>query len=302
MPSDTHDTHDQGDREANNEIASTANVDQRLPRTAIAVAVVSVIVIIGVVVALVSREDDAPGEPAMIVESVDYSEGVRDDFLSIAERSERATWLVEYDYRRDGRAGSVLSDQSMEVNRPPDHLSIGLGGVSGTIDGIDVACTSTLGEVRCDPNQPVSASGPDGDEVDYRMALLSELTKDPSNGYAVGRLADETIGGEHAICFRLVRRGAKTYTEFGESAERCFAHDGIPLRTTIDRGSAVDSWIAVSVERTVSKETLVELAAPLDHPTVSAPTLYSPSASSTTTTTTTTTPSDAPQPTSTMIR
>jgi hypothetical protein len=77
-------------------------------------------------------------------------------------------------------------------------------------------------------------------------------------GYSVERLDDRTVAGERATCFALVARARPT-RQLGERTEQCYARDGVPLRAVTDRGSSVDTLVAVRAQRDVTAEYINDL-------------------------------------------
>ncbi|MGH9042101.1 MAG: hypothetical protein ACRDZ3_17925 [Acidimicrobiia bacterium] len=182
---------------------------------------------------------------------------LRQEFLDAYEESRRATWLITYDFTRRLLNGSNLDLDVTELNRPPDHLIAGLGGLQGRIGGREVTCEVVESETRC---------GPEGPAVSFETVLadqlseLADVLQPPAKWYAVEAGGDRDVAGEAARCFTLRRVAAVFSPPYGERAEFCFAaSDGAPLLNRIERREGTDQRQAIEVSRQVSDADLAAL-------------------------------------------
>jgi hypothetical protein len=169
----------------------------------------------------------------------------RRDLLVLARRSERASWIVDFDFARVLVNGQRLRERITEANGPPLHIAA--SGAVVTVDfGNRVAsCTTTKAGPRCIEHKedPSLASS----------VVYAEVTR--LGAYRVEQAADRTIAGEPARCFRLVTRG-RAWPQLGAQTEQCYASDGVPLFSELQRAEGSDSRAAVRVERRVTRAAL----------------------------------------------
>src|SRR5439155_706436 len=83
-------------------------------------------------------------------------------------------------------------------------------------------------------------------------ALLGSPPKRSASPPAVATPAvPEPVLGERAACYALRRIVNVPDPPYGERAEYCFAGDGVPLLTRIERREGTDERVAVAVSRRV---------------------------------------------------
>jgi hypothetical protein len=173
---------------------------------------------------------------------------LREELLATYARSRRATWLVTFEYHRRTAAGGRLDLRLTELNRPPDHLSSGLGGLNGRVGDRQVVCTDVDGRRLCAPSGPVV---PFEDELAAQLGELRDVLQPPAKWYAVEAAPARRLAGEPAACYGLRRIADVPDPPYGERAEYCFAADGAPLLTRIERREGTDERVAATVTRQV---------------------------------------------------
>lgn len=174
----------------------------------------------------------------------------RERLVARFEAGRRATWLVQFDFVRTLKNGQGLRGDITEANRPPDHLTSGIGGASGTRAGRQITCTEVRGATTC------AASGtpapPFEQTLAEQVANLRDVLVVPHHWYDVTRITRLTIAGERGDCFLMTRITVVPSPPYGERTEMCFAADGVPLRTRIERSEGTDERTATRVQRTVT--------------------------------------------------
>jgi len=173
---------------------------------------------------------------------------LREELIATYGRSRRATWLVTFDYHRRTAAGGRLDLGLTELNRPPDHLTSGMGGLKGRVGDRQIVCTEVDGRPLCAPGAPVV---PFEEEISAQLGELRDVLQPPAKWYAVEAGPARVVAGERAACFALRRIVNVPDPPYGERAEYCFAGDGTPLLTRIERREGTDERLAVTVSRQV---------------------------------------------------
>ncbi|MDQ3944899.1 MAG: hypothetical protein M3357_07085 [Actinomycetota bacterium] len=185
---------------------------------------------------------------------------LREEFLDAYERSRRATWLITYDFTRRLVNGGKLDLTVTYLNRPPDHLNIGLGGVSGRVGGRTVVCNEVEGRELCAPEGPVV---PFEEELASEISELRDVLQPPQKWYVVEGGGVREVSGEDARCFGLRRVADVRSPPYGERAEYCFATgDGAPLLNRRERTQGIDQRVAVEITRQVGDAEVAALLAP----------------------------------------
>ncbi|MGH9034185.1 MAG: hypothetical protein ACRD0O_00345 [Acidimicrobiia bacterium] len=182
---------------------------------------------------------------------------LRQEFLDAYERSRRATWLIRYDFTRRLRNGSNLDLTVISLNRPPDHLRVGLGGINGRVGGRSIVCDDVEGQFICAPEGAVT---PFEDELAVEVAELRDVIQPPAKWYAVEGAGEREVAGETARCYTMRRIVNVPSPPYGDRAEYCYATaDGAPLLNRVERREGVDERIAVEITRQVSDADIAEL-------------------------------------------
>jgi hypothetical protein len=209
--------------------------------------------LLAVLAAALGDRDDRRDPPAVVVTTAPAGipePVLRQEFLETYERSRRATWLIRYDFTRRLRNGSNLDLSLTELNRPPDNLRIGLGGINGRVGGRTVVCDDVDEEFLCAPQGAVI---PFDEELASAVSELRDVLQPPAKWYAVEGGGDREIVGETAHCFTMRRIVNVPSPPYGDRAEFCFATaDDAPLLNRVERREGVDERIAVAISRQVS--------------------------------------------------
>lgn len=180
----------------------------------------------------------------------------RDTLVALVTAGARETWRVDSTFART-TAGRTLRADLVEVNRPPDHVVVGLGGASGTVGGHDLTCSSSAGGALCNPADQAQAAPAITD-----AQALAALTVPSTGWYAVQTAKDMTVAGMRARCFTLLWTDRGNVESFGDRAELCYSDDGVPLSRRVTRTGSTDETRATSVSRTVTDAELDALLAP----------------------------------------
>ncbi len=195
-----------------------------------------------------ARTTTAPAVPEPVL---------REEFLRTYERSRRATWLITYDFSRRLRNGSKLDLTTVRLNRPPDHLIAGRGGINGHVGGREIVCDQVEGREICAPQGPAV---PFEDALAAEVSELRDVVQPPAKWYAVEGSGQRTVAGEAARCFTLRKVVAVDAPPYGEQAEYCFAvADAAPLLNRIERREGTDQRVAKQITRQVSDADIAEL-------------------------------------------
>jgi hypothetical protein len=173
-------------------------------------------------------------------------------FLSAWEASLLATYYVRSDFTRTLPDGNQLQSTTTTVQQPPDNrLVIGLGSVSGRLDGKVVGCAGApSGDVPC----VTSVEAPDyQSEVDSEIRGLAAYVTGDRPLYAV-----TDFGGTDTHCFRLDLAIDVPAPPYGDQALFCFDRaTAAPVLTEVQRQEATDRTIAREVRTEVHPEDLV---------------------------------------------
>src|SRR3954447_14532665 len=74
------------------------------------------------------------------------------DFLAAYQRSLEGTYVVHATFTRVLDSGATLSSAALVAQRPPDVIRRQFGGISGTVAGSQIACsTEADGSFHCAP-------------------------------------------------------------------------------------------------------------------------------------------------------
>lgn len=166
----------------------------------------------------------------------------RADLLELLTRGREATWWVDSDFVR--KVGvRTLEGSVTEINRPPDRVVVGLGGLSGTLFGHTLSCTPATGGPLCSGGAAPATSD---------AAAYAALTDPVTGTYALRNTGARRIAGLTARCFRLDWNDRGTTQTFGTRATTCFSTDGVPLALDVTRTGGSDTTTARTVRRTVT--------------------------------------------------
>ncbi len=220
--------------------------------------------VLAVAVALLGREaaPERTAEPAVTTTTAPAvpEPVLREEFLGAYERSRRATWYVTYEFTRRLRTGGSLDLTSVELNRPPDHIIAGLGGLNGVVGGREIVCDLVGDREICAPE---GAAAPFDDALVAELSELRDVVQPPAKWYAVEEGGERTVAGEPARCFALRRVVNVPSPPYGDRAEYCFAlADGAPLVNRVERREGTDQRLAVAITRQVTDADIAELLGP----------------------------------------
>jgi hypothetical protein len=141
------------------------------------------------------------------------------DFLAAWERSRMGTFVVESDFRRTLKDGRTLYSATLDVQRPPDHMRRQFGGISGSIGGHPIVCsTEQTGRFSCAAG---SAEAPKYEDVIARELndFRTFFTPPAAGALPLYRV----IHAPDAGCFELFNTGIPyPLPPYGHYAKFCF--------------------------------------------------------------------------------
>ena len=191
--------------------------------------------------------------------------GFRDDptaaerFLDLATKRQTATYRVDAAFERDVDGRDPLRSEYTEVNLPPDHVTVSLGGAAGRVGDRTITCGDLPGGgTGCAPGAPAAPIEAErAAELDELRALI-----DPASGsYRLEAADGRTIAGEPATCFGLLQHDDQLAPPYGRWAYLCDAADGVPLSVYVVKVASRDVRTATSVSRSVTAEEVTALLA-----------------------------------------
>jgi hypothetical protein len=179
--------------------------------------------------------------------------------LDLAAARQTATYRVDAAFERDVDGRDPLKSAYTEINRPPDHVTVSLGGATGRVGDRTITCGDLPnGGTGCAPGAPAPPIETE------RQAELDELRSlvDPDTGwYRVDAADGLTIAGEPATCFGLRQRNELAAPPFGRWAYLCDAADGVPLSVYVVKDGSRDVRTATAVTRSVTADDVDRLVA-----------------------------------------
>ena len=208
------------------------------------------------------------------------------EFVAAYERSLRATYVMKADYTRVLDNGRTLQSATFIAQRPPDRIQRQFGGITGTVAGRQIMCSTALGtEFHCGPAAPAP---------DSNGALTAQLANLQS--YFVDPALYRVVNGDPG-CFELTQVRPLPLAPYGSAATMCF--DGPTgamryleqqlegavdtLNATDIRSFATDQDFSLARDTDYDASTEGE-AANLGLPTTTAPTTTTPGGDTTATT------------------
>jgi hypothetical protein len=216
---------------------------------AVVAPVATAVVLVAAAVLGAGAELAAPALPPAPVPD-DSSRAVRTDLLERTGRSERAVWLVRYEFERETPAGPLRA-RTVNVRRPPDVLTAAFGTLRGRWKGRTVDCVDGPGGRVC--------ASPARARLGRTAGPLAAATEPGSGPYTVQAAGSVRVAGERGRCFRLVANGRPGRPVFGLEADRCLTRDGLVLRDVVRRADSRDVSTARRVRRTVSDRDFTRL-------------------------------------------
>ena len=170
-------------------------------------------------------------------------------FLAAFERYRGGTWAVDGHFDRfvNGR-DAVLSDDTFNVQRPPEHLAAQAGRVNALAAGQRIVCVKDADAVSRCVTSPSSATY--DDEVRAELDDWRKILTGPSPVFEV-----------HVVerCFELSRlRDDVAFDRYGRSSKLCFdAETGALDHSEVRHPEALDVYDARVIRSTVTDEDFV---------------------------------------------
>ncbi|MGZ4785123.1 MAG: hypothetical protein ACXV5S_05595 [Acidimicrobiales bacterium] len=207
------------------------------PRSAVLGGIAGAVVGSLVAVALVmggALDDRVPKVPAPDASA---------EFLAAYQRSLEGTYVVRADFTRRLDSGATLRSNALVAQRPPDSIRRQFGGISGTIGGHLVTCsTEDGGGFHCSP----SADAPPYEETVQQsvQTMTSYFTETPALYRAVRYGAD---------CFELIQNRPSAVLPYGSQARFCFDEATGAVKELIERlEGAIDTFEATDIRGSVT--------------------------------------------------
>jgi len=167
------------------------------------------------------------------------------EFLAAYQRSLEGTYVVHADFTRRLDSGAILTSSAMVAQRPPDTLRKQFGGISGTVNGHIVGCTTKPdGGFHCSP----TADAPPFEQTVQQsvQTMTSYFTETPPLYRAVRYGKD---------CFELIQNRPSAVLPYGSQARFCFDEVTGAVTTLIEKlEGAVDTFEATEVRGSVTPE------------------------------------------------
>lgn len=189
----------------------------------------------GVVAAVLSSMTGWPPRPN--VSTATTKPAQVEAFLAAWRRQLGATYVLVQVIDRRLVSGRRFSSEVRLVQRPPDRIRTGGGGLGGRLGGRRFGCVLGGG---CRDGGPA----PDyGREVEAEVAVLRSLVTGSGAPYGLSRVGR---------CFRLILRARILAPPYGEDATFCFdPRTGAQARAVIHRAEATDTARTVSLRARV---------------------------------------------------
>lgn len=172
------------------------------------------------------------------------------DLVRLLVAGERARYLVEFTTTRSLPDGESRAEPVVEAQIPPRRVVAGASTATIDFGSARTRCTVTDVGAQCLPESSAPDTALATSRV-YDAALTAGV-------YAVRRAPSRTVAGETAACFELVALTG-VLPHLGLVAERCLAHDGVPLADRAATASVDDQRTAVFVRRDVDRDDLAAL-------------------------------------------
>jgi len=133
------------------------------------------------------------------------------EFIEAFQRSLSATFVSKADYTRVLDSGRALESATFIAQRPPDRIQRQFGGITGTVAGRQIMCSTTLdGQFHCGPAAPAA---------DPNSALTTQ-TENLQSYFAPPALY-RVVKGDPG-CFELTQVRALPLAPYGSAATMCF--------------------------------------------------------------------------------
>jgi hypothetical protein len=163
-------------------------------------------------------------------------------FVTAFQRSIEGTYVVEADYTRVLTDGRTLRSRALVAQRPPDSVRRQFGGITGTVAGRTVTCSSELGgQFHCGGSAPA----PDP------TATMQQEMDNLRSYFAPPALYRATSAGTD--CFKLTQDRPSAVLPFGSAAKFCFDPGTGAIRILTQRlEGATDTFEATLVRGEVT--------------------------------------------------
>ena len=160
------------------------------------------------------------------------------EFIAAFERSLTATFVTTADYTRVLDDGRTLESATFIAQRPPDRLQRQFGGITGTVGGHQIMCSTTVdGSFHCGPAAPAA---------DPAQAMSTQIEN--LHSYFVAPALYRVVKGDQDGCFELTQVRALALAPYGTSAVMCFdAPSGAMSYLEQHLEGAVDTFKAVEI-------------------------------------------------------
>ena len=167
------------------------------------------------------------------------------EFLAAYQRSLEGTYVVLADFTRRLDSGATLTSSAMVAQRPPDVIRRQFGGLSGTVGGKTVGCTTEVdGTFLCSP----AADAPPFEEtVRTSVETMTSYFTDTPPLYRAVRYGSD--------CFELIQNRPSAVLPYGSQARFCFDEATGAVKVLIERlEGAIDSFEATEIRGGVSPQ------------------------------------------------
>jgi hypothetical protein len=159
-------------------------------------------------------------------------------FLAAFGRSLTGTYVVNATYTRRLDSGGVMKSEALVVQSPPSRIEREFGGVTGTIDGRGITCsTDAKGTYTC---------GPGATSQDYTAQVKTDMAS--LRGYFVGPDPLYRVVRAGPGCFDLDQVRVYPNPPYGSQAHMCFdPTTGALAKVVTHLETAVDSFEAFRI-------------------------------------------------------
>ena len=167
------------------------------------------------------------------------------EFLAAYQRSLEGTYVVHADFTRRLDSGAVLTSSALVAQRPPDTIRRQFGGITGTVAGSIVSCsTEAGGTFHC---APVADAPPYEDTVRQSVDTMTSYFADPVPLYRAVRYGSD--------CFELIQNRPSAVLPYGSQARFCFDDGTGAVRLLIERlEGAIDTFEATDIRSGVGAQ------------------------------------------------
>ncbi|HEY5153165.1 MAG TPA: hypothetical protein VIJ47_00425, partial [Acidimicrobiales bacterium] len=159
------------------------------------------------------------------------------EFIAAFQRSLGATFVAKADFTRVLDDGRTLESAAFTAQRPPDRIQRQFGGITGTVAGSQIMCSTTVdGQFHCGPAAP---AGDPNASLAKQLQNLQSYFADP----ALYRVVEGDPG-----CFELTQVRPLPLAPYGSSATMCFDEATGAIRYLEQRlEGAIDTYKAVEI-------------------------------------------------------